>query len=62
MNEQASTKERKTQDQEAALLQDLLKDHPEVVLAQRVMEQTRKAKKPAQTVDQSNYYRLPSTQ
>jgi len=40
------------------LIRDLLKQNPEVVVARRVMEQTRLSREPGIVVDNSNYYRL----
>jgi len=43
-----------------AIAEQALKKHPEVVLAQRIMEQAKKARKSVSMfVDQSNYYKIP---
>lgn len=41
-------------------IQDLVKQNPEVSLAREIMVQARKTQRPSVTIDQSNYYKIPS--
>jgi len=42
-------------------MQDLIKRNPDIVIAKQIMEQSKKTQKPSAMIDQSNYYKLPTS-